>query len=526
MKHQLTQIGSVSVAAFTAVLLSGCALQVKVREEWQGGNQPIPLDTAAVTWDQIRSGRLPDSQELKEYNHSVRNSVVQIANNWQTNSEALSTIDTTSGKLHLKVESVNVRGIDLVDEVIPADFVRVKKGFETATEVEGVGASLLVRQEWTQRDSMIPKTGLWYPVTAVLNLDRPQEPVLELYDPTRTANLSNLANPVPLAVDYSAPFARDFQDRQFQFLKFPAFLKYEKFADRMGIYRVSAFDPDKTACVLVHGIYSSPLTWKETLNRMYEDQSIREKYEFWTFGYPTGAPIPYLSAQFRTALKDLVQFRRENGAQDLDLVIVGHSMGGLLAKSATQSSGDEDWNKFFTVPIEQLKVDEDDREILRRLVYYQPVPEIKKVIFCSVPHRGSKLPEKAPLKLVGDLVQLPNQLAQLSTDIVKQSRYALTPLGMEVAKETPSSLDQLRASSFSQVGYLDKALNPNVQYYSIIGSKDKKWTSLDEVSDGIVPYSSAHIEGVISEKIVPDSPHGVHRTEGGIKEIIRILNLP
>lgn len=515
-----------AVAGIAAIALSGCALQVKVSEEWQGANRNIPLDATVGTWQEIRSGRLPGPDRLDDYNHAVRNTVVQIAHNWQTENETLSTINTTEGKLNLRVDPVNVRAIDLVDEVVPADFVRVKKGLETETAVDGVGASLLVRQRWTEQDPLIPKTGLWYPVTAVLNLDQPRSPVLELYDPTRIANLSSLDRPVPLAVDYTAPFARDFQDRQFQFLKVPAFLKYEKFADRMGIYRVSAFDPEKTACVLVHGIYSSPVTWKEALNGMYENKSIRERYEFWTFGYPTGAPIPYLASEFRKAIEDLIAFRRRNGAKDLNLVIVGHSMGGLLAKAATQHSGDEDWNKFFTVPIEQLDVDEGDREILRELVYYEPVPEIKKVIFCAVPHRGSKVPDKAALKLVGDLVQLPNQLAQLSKDIVKQSRNALTPLGMEVAKSRPSSLDQLRESSFAAVGYLDKPLNPNVRFFSIIGCKDKSCATLDDVSDGVVPYSSAHIDGVVSEKIVTDSPHGVHRQEEGIEEIVRILNLP
>ncbi|MAS95318.1 MAG: hypothetical protein CMO55_19130 [Verrucomicrobiales bacterium] len=515
-----------AIAGIAAIVLPGCALQVKVREDWQGPNHSIPLDSTVNTWQEIRSGRLPATERLHDYNHAVRNAVVQIAQNWETEKQALSVINTTEGKLNLRVDPINVRAIGLVDEVVPADFVRVKKGLETETEVEGVGASLLVRQQWTEQDPMIPKTGLWYPVTAVLNLDQPRSPILELYDPTKIANLSSMDGPVPLAVDYTAPFARDFQDRQFQFLKVPAFLKYEKFADRMGIHRVSAFDPEKTACILVHGIYSSPVTWKEALNGMYENQSIRERYEFWSFGYPTGAPIPYLAAEFRKAVEDLIAFRRSRGAKDLDLVIIGHSMGGLLAKAATQHSGDEDWNKFFTVPIEQLEVKEKDREVLRNLVYYEPIPEIEKVIFCAVPHRGSKVPEKAPLKLVGDLVQLPNQLAQLSKDIVKQSRNALTPLGMEVAKAKPSSLDQLRESSFAAVGYLDKPLNPNVQYFSIIGCKEKDCPPLDQVSDGVVPYSSAHIEGVVSEKIVTGSPHGVHRQKEGIQEIVRILNLP
>ena len=509
-----------------ALLLPACAFKVKVSDDWhQKFNKTIPLGPAVETWQEIRQGNLPDQERLATYNRAVRDSVVQITNNWASNEESVSRIETSEGPLNLRVESRNVRAIGLIDEVIPADFVRVKSGLRNETEVDGVGASLLVKQRWTEADSMIPKTGLWYPVTAVLNLDQPQNPVLELLDPTRSGDYPNQGAPVPMAVDYTAPFARDFQDRQHQFLDLPALLKFDKFADRMGMYRVSAFDPEKTACILVHGIYSSPVTWDETLNEMYAERSVRERYEFWTFGYPTGAPIPYLAVEFRDSLRELIEFRRSQGAVNEDLVLIGHSMGGLLSKSVTQRSGDEDWNRFFKVPLEELDLSVADRELLHRMAYYEPIPNVKKVVFCATPHRGSKLAENPAMKLVGDVVQLPSQLARLSNDIVQESRNALTPLGMEIAKEMPTSVDLLRTKRIGGA-FLNKPLNPDVSYYSIIGSNRGKEVPKSKITDGVVPYESAHIEGVISEKIVKNSPHGVHKEPEGIAEIIRILNSP
>ena len=49
---------------------------------------------------------------------------------------------------------------------------------------------------------------------------------------------------------------------------------------------------------------------------------------------------------------------------------------------------------------------------------------------------------------------------------------------------------------------------------------------LEKTGDGVVPYTSAHIEGVASDLVVRPSGHSVHHTDAAIEEIRRILNLP
>ncbi len=517
-----------SLLGVTLLSVTSCTVPVKIRENWKVSDAvEVPLESASSVWREISSGGTPDRDRLKLYNEAVRETVVQVGRNWASPERSLSLLQTSEGSVNLKVESVNVRGIGLVEEVVPADFIRVKRGFESNTEVNGVGAALMVRQSWSEEDPMIPKSGLWYPVTGVLDLDEPTAPVLRLYDPTADGRLIKGGTAFPLSVDYTATFARDFQERQNQFSKIPALLRFEKFADRMGLYRVSAYNPDKEICILVHGINSSPNTWHEALNKTFADPIVRERYEFWTFGYPSGAPIPYLASKLRDSLEEMLAFRQRKGAIDQRVTIVGHSMGGILAKAVTQEGGDEDWNKLFKVPIDELRVKAEDREVLRNMIYYQPATEVQRVIFCAVPHRGSKLAAKPGARLVGDLIQVPKQLAQLTTDIVKQSSYALTPLGMEIAKQRFTSIDQLRPTSQLTADFLYKPLNPAVEFYSVIGRKDSDpGKPLTETTDGVVPYTSSHLDGVISEKVIYDSPHGVHRTDGGIEEIIRILKLP
>ncbi len=523
------QLGVKLLLIAASVMVSSCALDVKVKEDWNHSLiAPIPLSEAAVVWDEIKSGRMPDPARLSLYNTAVRDSVVQIGANWATGDRPLSSIKTPEGDVELKLVSGAIGQYQSLEQVVPADFVHVKRGFEEETVVEGVGASLVVRQPWSERDSMMPESGLWYPVTAVLNLDQPRQPVLELIDPTRKSDLTFRGKSLPLSVNYTASFARDVYDRQKLFPNTAGLFRFEKYADRMGLHRVSAFDPEKQVCILVHGIYSSPSTWDATLNQFYGNKALRERYEFWTFGYPTGALIPYLAAELRESIDEMQAFRQKNEATNRSVVMVGHSMGGLLSKSTTLRGGDEDWNQLFKVPVDELKVSSEYRETLRRLVYYEPVSGIDKVIFCSTPHRGSKMASKPGGKLIGALVQMPAQLSNAGAEILKSGENILTPLGWEVAKGNLTSLGQLRPNSLLSTGFLNKPLNPAVVYHSVIGREDTHGSGvpLVESSDGVVAYTSSHIEGVKSEAVIENSPHGVHREPDGIQELIRLLLLP
>lgn len=518
---------AVAAGGIAPLLLASCSLKVKVREEWEPSfRKPIPLGEATRTWSELKAGRLPSESGLEAYNAAIRGAVVQIATNWAEGGERGSLLKTDSGDVNLRVDAVNVPDLARAEEVVPADFVRVRYGLRAESSVAGVGAPLIVRQPRTADDAMIPETGLWAPVTALLNLDQPGAPVLELIDPTSKKSISLGGTDFPLSANYTAALARDFQDRQFQFENFSGLLRFDRFADRTGLYRVTPFNPSKEPCIFIHGINSSPLTWGEVLNRLYGDEAIRDRYEFWTFGYPTGAPIPYMAAEFRAAIREMLAFRGARGAGPQRVTIVGHSMGGLLAKAMTFSSGDEEWNALFKVPIDELDISARERETLRRMIYFESIPEIERIVFCAVPHRGSRLVEHPCAKIVGDLVEVPAQLLALSTEIVARSAHALTPTGLEFARDRLTSIDQLGADAWTTAEFLNKPLNPAVSYHSLIGNNRLPNVPLEKSGDGIVPYRSAHVEGVASEHVVRPAGHGVHRTDEGIEEIQRILKLP
>ncbi len=513
-------------AVLSSIGLSSCALSVKVREEWKPVHRnPIQLDESAATWSQIAGGSMPAEPALEHYNEATRNSVVQIAGNWADGEEG-SRLRTTRGDVKLRVNPVNVPGLANAEEVVPADFVKVRRGLRSETVVEGIGAPLIVRQPRTDADPYIPETGLWVPVTALFNLTSPTEPVLELIDPTEVDTVTFSGRPFPLSADYTAAFARDFQDRQFQFDSLAGLLNFEKYADRMGLYRVTPFHPEKAPVIFIHGINSSPSTWDETLNQLYNDPEIRARYEFYTYGYPTGAPIPFLAAEYRKAVRGMLAYRTAHGSKRNQLTIVGHSMGGLMSKALTFSSGDREWSHLFKVGIDDLDIAAEERETLRGMLYFEPVSEIHRVVFCATPHGGSRIVKATPVKIVGQLIEVPSQLLFLTSDLLKRSRDALTPAGIEYADRRINALDQLGVDTWTTAFFLNKPLNPQVRFHSIIGNNRPASWPVEKCGDGIVPYVSAHLDGVDSELVVRPSGHAVHQQEKAIEEIRRILKLP
>ncbi len=507
--------------------LTSCSLKVKVREDWNDlHREPIAMGEAVRTWSDLKQGKTPSDEAIDDYNRAVLGSVSQAAPKWAEGGQDGIRIRTGSGELPLRVDSTRIPGIALSEQVLPADHVQVRRGLRHESVVEGVGVPLIVKKPRSDSDPMIPETGLWVPATAVLNLDRPASPVLEVLDPTTESRLRAGSTSFPLAANYTAAFARDFKDRQFQFQSIAALIRFEDYADRIGLYRVTPFHPDKEPCIFIHGINSSPSTWDEVLNRLYADESIRERYEFWTFGYPTGAPIPYMAAELREAIAGMLAFRKANGAREQRITLVGHSMGGLLSKAMTFSSGDAEWNRLFTVPVDRLDVPEEDREALRRMIYFDAIPEVRRVVFCAVPHRGADIVETPGARLLGDLIQVPTQLLLLSTRILTLTPQALTPQGYEFARDRLTSLDQLGTKAWTTAEFLNKPLNPVVSYHSLIGNVRGAMVPLGKTGDGVVPYRSSHLDGVASELVVSPAGHAVHRTEKGTAEIHRILRLP
>ena len=73
------------------------------------------------------------------------------------------------------------------------------------------------------------------------------------------------------------------------------------------------------------------------------------------------------------------------------MVLIGHSMGGLLAKLMVQDSQSLLWEGISDQPASRLDGSPEAREMLRQAVFFKPVPGVRRIIFIATPHRGSRL---------------------------------------------------------------------------------------------------------------------------------------
>lgn len=161
---------------------------------------------------------------------------------------------------------------------------------------------------------------------------------------------------------------------------------------------VEPYDPERIPVVMVHGLWSSPTTWMEMFNDLRAYPDIRKRYQFWFYQYPTGQPFWISAVEMRHKLAEWMTLDPEDANPNLkQMVLVGHSMGGLVSKLQTLDSGDAFWRILTDKPIEELQATESDRSRLAKSFYFQANPNVKNEWSRSAPLTGAAtLPTTIP----------------------------------------------------------------------------------------------------------------------------------
>jgi pimeloyl-ACP methyl ester carboxylesterase len=287
-----------------------------------------------------------------------------------------------------------------------------------------------------------------------------------------------------------------------------------------GLSLLRPYRRGRIPVVLIHGLWSNPWSWARMVEGLEADGTLRDRYQFWTFGYSTGDPLPYSATLLR---HDLDEVRRKLDPDRSDaafdrMVLVGHSMGGLLAKMMVQESGTRLWRLVSDRPVEDLGGDPADRELFRRALIFRPRPEVRRVVFIATPHRGSRLDRGGLERLGSRLVRLPDPLRAAHQRLI--ARNGPEFFTERFLKGLPTSIDELEWQSPILVGLGELGLAPTITAHSIIA--DRRDPARAGGNDGLVPYESAHLDGVASESLV-SSGHLCQDHPGVIREIRRIL---
>jgi len=415
------------------------------------------------------------------------------------------------------------------DEALPTRSFEVS-GFHQQIVRDGIGAPLVLSRN-TRAEEIVPDGERYFPkdlqkaATAILVPASGGGAVLELVDPVRDPDMrwvkGAAGRSLPLAYDMTTPLARQFATPGVSFLGPLGVLLPDKITARTGLYMQDPYQPGKIPVVFVHGLASGPYCWANAVNELRGDPELRKRYQFWLFYYTTGNPILGSAARFRKALNDVrEEFDPQHQDPALDrMVLIGHSMGGLLSRLAVVSSGREFWNLASKVSPEEIDIAPDLKQRLVEALIFEPVPSVDRVVFISTPHQGSPLGYNMVGRLTSSLIRLPQAADEASKALVKAVGVQNVPAEFRNRREL-TSVRQLSSGNKVLEAMNRLPIEPRVKYHSIVGFNGRG--DLETGGDGVVPYTSAHVDGAVSELIVK-SDHSAQEKEPSIAELHRIL---
>jgi pimeloyl-ACP methyl ester carboxylesterase len=418
-------------------------------------------------------------------------------------------------------------------------------GLKNHYQTYGLGVPLIAVRRDADKSAMSRyyPPGLAFPVTAFLRPVSDLKPVrsgdptrhhgvLELYDPLTTTDVGVGPVRVPLESDLTTPLAYFLSNPKMSNLGTVGLLHPEKLlqfdpersSSITGLYMVQAYEPGKIPVLLVHGLWSSPMTWIEMFNDLRSSPEIRDHYQFWFYLYPTAEPFWVSAARLRKDLADMRQVLDPQHRQPaLDqTVLIGHSMGGLVSRLQTIDSRDDFWRIISDQPFQNIKADPEVRQQLANTFFFRPNPSVRRVVTIGTPHRGSSYSNLTTQWIMGKLVQLPGMLIRSQEALFRDNKELIRD---DSLLKIETSIDSLSPKSPFFPVMLAAHEAPWVKYHNIVGLVPKKGLlgSLMAGSDGVVSYDSAHMDDVQSELTIAADHTTVHGHPLAVLEVRRIL---
>jgi pimeloyl-ACP methyl ester carboxylesterase len=511
----------------------------------QSGNRNYHLAAAAYAWAFLfpkdparRPGRYDPrvALALGIYDSALTKGLTQGEGEAEVIDLSARSVELPFGTLELSRDAVGFQygKSQLTDFVSLAD-LKVR-GLRNRYRQRGIGAPLVAKASPTGDDRVdrwLPSRGK-VPVTLILRFDDPRQGMaggplrakIEVHDALADPAIEIDGHDVPLETDYSAALAYGLEGSPLWDFEFAGFRRGDAAAafetkgangqEGNGLFMLRPYVHGRIPIVFVHGTASSPARWAQMLNEIMGDPGLARKYQCWFFMYNTGNPIPYSAMRLREALTAVIKDIDPEGNDEAlrEMVVIGHSQGGLLTKMLVVDSGDKFWNNINKVPFDQANLPPDTRDLLRRALFVKAVPFVKRVIFIATPHRGSFLANNWLGNLGRRLVSLPGNLVHMGSDLM--TMQGKDPLFTQL----PTSVDNMKASNPFLKTLAALPIAPDVHVNSIIAVKGNGLP--EQGNDGVVEYKSAHIEPVESELVVP-SGHSTQGTPSTIEEVRRIL---
>ena len=358
--------------------------------------------------------------------------------------------------------------------------------------------------------------------TSVNDILTKPEFVIRAYDPYKYEQIQLAGKNYPLAANFSTPYGLWLAQNNLGKAAYLTLIDRDNRLTTPHLYMLEPYNPNKKVIVLVHGLASSPEAWIRLTNDIMGDKVLRENYQVWQVFYSTNMPITESRFQIYALLKQSFAQVNANASAKNDAVLIGHSMGGIIARllvsdadvtqKALSMMSNRQLNKYKNVPIVSQRMN------------IQDIPNFSRAIFLSAPHHGTAYADLWFTRAARKVIKLPGAFLTAVGDTLQSQEHDFSDL----AKQIDQGLIQNGPSDLSykskfMVLTSDIVPRKGLLFHSIMGNNTDS-NDPNVITDGVVPYKSAHLDGAVSEKIIKGG-HSIQETPEAVLELRRILRL-
>jgi len=344
--------------------------------------------------------------------------------------------------------------------------------------------------------------------------------VLEFYNPLTFRSVNEPDCSLPLAIDLSASLALTLEQAPRTY--FAGFIEPGRANTTARLHFLEPYQPGKVPVVLIHGLFSDPLSWADMINDLRAAPGFSNRFQIWVFRYPTGQGFLQSAAKLRAELRAAIHAidPSEGDPALKQITLIGHSMGGLIAKLQVAYSEEFVWSRLANRPLEEIVTTPITRAFLAETCYFDPLPNVCRVIFIASPHCGSTRSAGVVGRGAALLVQPSPEQAAMHEQVMRDNPDTFNPL---IERRFPTSIDMLSPSSPLLDAMRQMRLSA-VSLHNIIAISHM--ISLDGPSDGVVSVQSASHPNCESVLTINSAHEKAHRTLQASQEVLRILTGP
>ncbi|BET27564.1 hypothetical protein EV673_1765 [Limnobacter thiooxidans] len=532
------------------------ALQYEEMQKLEPVNNTLKAATLSAYLESARhayaylfyTDRTPDLRAMEDrqaqvrdyYNFSTQQAVVGLFNRYRNqleksvSQEKTYLLDFSPWKVSGSTAGLSLSHKGQLPNELVAASALTFKGLRNQYRRDGLGAELVavfassvVKQEdenkpWSETPFPSVTVMLRFPGNSIESVLAGNQVELQGFDPHKNVSVDVRGIRVPLAANFTSGYGLWLARSGFAQESLLSLIGRSETLDKPRIYLMQPFDPNRRVILMLHGLASSPEAWVNVANEVLGDEELRQNFQIWQVYYPTNLPLPFNNREIRDAVDATLKNFDPQGSRraSRDMVLIGHSMGGVLARLMVSDSGDQLWESVLDRYSISRQREQRLRQKIEPYVIFKAMPQPTRAIFIAAPHRGTPYAENRFARFVSGLIRLPATVLSRVTEIGQLL------VNSDNASDEPlvGAINSIKNLSDQDPFVQESAKLPisnKVKFHSIMGNDTPKLT-LEDSSDGVVPYASAKLKGAASELVV-DSWHSVQETPEAIVEVRRIL---